>query len=135
VYLFLTGRVSFQSTRMYLVDWKGFLPIDKVHVPCCPEGNPSNQWGKPSQSKSQLWGWYWNPTLHQALPGGCMAGAQSLYVMGEMITQSVPPGRDHGWDKVYSHPEALIGIQRLGWLDCVLPPHLQEKVRTWVHGR
>jgi hypothetical protein len=35
------GRKPFQSKRwLYLVDWKGFLPINVVHVP-----NPSNQWG------------------------------------------------------------------------------------------
>jgi hypothetical protein len=41
-----TGRKPLQPARyMHLVDWKGFLPVGKVHVPRWLEGFPSNRQG------------------------------------------------------------------------------------------
>ncbi|EFP76659.2 uncharacterized protein PGTG_02120 [Puccinia graminis f. sp. tritici CRL 75-36-700-3] len=45
-----TGRVSFQSARYILADWKGFLPAGKVH-PRRLEGLPSSRQGTSSGCK------------------------------------------------------------------------------------
>ncbi|KAA1131984.1 hypothetical protein PGTUg99_035260 [Puccinia graminis f. sp. tritici] len=66
------GRASFQSTRyLYLAGWKGFLPVDEVHVPRRLEGCPSSQRGtctspagrKPFQSMRYKYLNGWNEAL------------------------------------------------------------------------
>jgi hypothetical protein len=42
-----TGRKPFQSMRyIYLVDQRGFLLVEEVHLPHQPEGNPFGQPGR-----------------------------------------------------------------------------------------